>query len=127
MNLQERIDHDRITISAGSCGYNRARGFEWDVILLRVGDTGSVSLKTTFFTGDITAPTAELVMKALLNDASTFVNTDGFEEWAAELGYTNQDEREYYRELYARVEEQTEQLQRFLGEDYDDYLWETPE
>lgn len=68
-------------------------------------------------------PTAQDVLDCLLSDASGYENARSFEEWASEYGYDT-DSRKAER-VYEQVKTQTHKLRKFLGEDFDAYVWET--
>lgn len=65
----------------------------------------------------------EDVLECLLSDAAGVEAADGFEFWCADLGF-DEDSRKVER-IYRQSVGQTEKLRRFLGGDYNDYLWET--
>jgi hypothetical protein len=69
------------------------------------------------------APTVDLVLKALLDDAATLANSRSMEEWAGELGMDLEQDARSIRRDYARVTAQTAKLERLLGEDYLEFLW----
>jgi hypothetical protein len=70
-----------------------------------------------------TDPTAADVMNCLISDAAGYDNARSFEEWADEYG-CDPDSRETER-TYKLIGEQSACLRRFLGDDYDAYLWKT--
>ena len=68
-------------------------------------------------------PDAEDVLESLLSDASGIENARSFEDWADEYGYDT-DSRKALA-TYELTRDQTAKLRRFLGDDYQSYLWET--
>ena len=64
------------------------------------------------------------VMECLLADASTFENADGgFDAWCDEYGYGFDDVRAL--RIFKATRAQARKLKQFLGDDYDDFLWES--
>ncbi|MCK9460691.1 MAG: hypothetical protein M0R80_13715 [Proteobacteria bacterium] len=81
---------------------------------------------TTYFSqgyGISGEPTAESVLNCLASDTSGFENARNFEDWANEYGYDT-DSRKAER-IYRVIERQTKQLKRFLGDKYDELLYDT--
>jgi hypothetical protein len=72
-------------------------------------------------------PSAEMVLEDLLSDATGYLNSDGFEDWASEYGFDTEDyaSSNKARRTYNTVKAQTEELQHFLGELFDTYAWGT--
>jgi hypothetical protein len=69
-------------------------------------------------------PTAEELLDCLASDASSVENTNGFEDWAVDLGYDT-DSRKAHR-TYKTIERQASKLKALLGDDaYDQLLWHT--
>lgn len=69
-------------------------------------------------------PDAADVLNCLTSDASGYENSRGsFEEWAGEYGYDT-DSRKAER-TFEQVKAQTAELRRFLGDQYDAYVWDT--
>jgi hypothetical protein len=68
-------------------------------------------------------PTAADVLNCLCLDAMSYTNTQEYENWCANLGYST-DSRKAYR-IYEQVRRQTKKLEKFLGDLYQAYLWET--
>ena len=93
----------------------------WKVTLRMAGR----SLTVPFYTGPAITrePSAADVLECLLDDSSSFENASSFEEWAEEFGYDT-DSRKAER-TYKAVEAQAKKLRRFLGDDYEDWLWHT--
>lgn len=60
-------------------------------------------------------PDSEMVLRALLSDASGFENTRSIEEYCEEYSCG--------RSMYRAVEHQTDRLKRFLREDYSLFLY----
>lgn len=68
-------------------------------------------------------PTAKDVLECLFLDAAGFDNARGFEDWAAEYGYSD-DSREAER-VYRAVKSQTNKLARLFGvSDHDLAPWQ---
>ena len=70
-------------------------------------------------------PTASEVLSCLVSDAGTIVNTRSFEEWCNELG-SDPDSRKAEK-IYRRVLSQTQKLEKFLGQSYDEFLSAEPD
>lgn len=68
-------------------------------------------------------PTAEDVLNALLSDASGYENAQGFEDWASEYGYDTDSRKA--EQTYHLVRIQTQNLREFLGDAFDEYVWNT--
>jgi hypothetical protein len=62
-------------------------------------------------------PDVEDVMECLRSDASSVVNTAGFEEWAEELGLDPDSRRA--ESVYRQARRQTEELRELLGDDFE--------
>lgn len=91
----------------------------WRVVLRRRGRQMTVP---AFWTGPAwrREPTAADVLGCLLSDAAGIVDSDGFEDWAADCGY-DPDSRKAHR-IWQACEAQTQRLRRFLGEDFDAFV-----
>lgn len=98
-------------------GQNRWDHKVWRVVLRTRGRRMQVQYYTGATHGK---PTAQDVLECLVSDALTVDNTDGFEDWSAELGYDS-DSRSA-EATYRAAQRQTERLSRFLGDRYDDFL-----
>ena len=70
-------------------------------------------------------PTVEDVLECLALDAVSYDNTADFEDWANELGYS--DDSIKACRTYKAVKRQTEALKKFLGEAYYTLRWEIEE
>lgn len=69
-------------------------------------------------------PTLASVLDCLASDASSIENTQGFEDWASDMGW-NADSRKAER-TYKICEAQAKRLRSFLGEEaYQQLLWNT--
>lgn len=67
-------------------------------------------------------PTAAEVLDCVASDAAGFENANGFEDWCSEYGYDT-DSRKADR-IYNTIEEQRDELERFLGrEAFEKLLW----
>ena len=75
-----------------------------------------------FGTGETVGdPTAEDVLECLVVDASSA--DQPFEEWASDYGYDTDSRKAEF--TYKQVQAQTAKLRKFLGDDFDAYLYET--
>lgn len=63
------------------------------------------------------------VLNCLVSDAASVDNARSFEEWASELGY-DPDSRKAEK-IFKACERGTKKLKKFLGEQYDIFLYET--
>lgn len=63
-----------------------------------------------------TPPTAADVLECLCSDASGYDNARGFEDWAAEFGYSADSRKA--EALWHTVAEQSRKLRQLLGADY---------
>jgi hypothetical protein len=68
-------------------------------------------------------PTAADVLECLALDASSVECSDGFGDWARDLGYDEDSRRA--SAIYDACEKVARRLRRFLGADYDAYLYDT--
>jgi hypothetical protein len=68
-------------------------------------------------------PDAADVMNCLVSDAASYENAGSFEEWAGEFGYDTESRKA--EQTYNLIGKQAADLRRFLGDDYNAYLWET--
>lgn len=94
----------------------------WSVKLTRKGRTLTTPYKMG--TGHMgNAPDVETVLDSLCSDASSVVNADSFEDWAADFGYDADSRRA--EKLYQECVKQTDKLRAFLGDDFDAYVFET--
>lgn len=126
--LRSRIEDDGITAEAVMTDAprwaddRRSDGTNWyRVTLAYDGRTMTVPFGMgSALTDD---PGADDVLNCLASDASGYENARSFEEWAGEYGYDT-DSRKAER-TYQQVKEQTEQLRRFLGDQFDAYVWDT--
>lgn len=130
MNLLDRVSEDGISISAdyqGTMDHDEFRRGPWEhdhwkcVLVF-----GSRKLDTPFKLGmgfGGAAPTVEQVLECLLSDASGIANGESFEEFCDEYGYDN-DSRTAEK-IYLSTIEQTTRLKAFLGDKFDEYMWET--
>lgn len=123
--LRQRIREDKITAEV-TYGNNAEPLSEhpmdpWTVVLKR----GRRKMTVPFWTGIVWSkePTSEDVLNGLLIEADGFENASGFEDWCNEYGY-DADSRKAEK-TYKAVERNAQRLSRFLGEKYEDYLWNT--
>ena len=134
MNLEDRIAADGIT--AAFTRRDRAPGWAtdtershddwWDVTL----SYGGAELRTPFSTGPgwTHEPGVADVIRALSDDAHTYFSADGFEDWAADMGWDAYEPGEggRARTRYKLVGEMAERFRAWLGEEqYEAYLYET--
>ena len=68
-------------------------------------------------------PTAADVLDCLASDASTIENTRGFEDWCLDLGYDTDSRKA--EKTFKTCEHQSKQLRSFMGEHYENLLWNT--
>lgn len=129
--LSRRIRDDNITLTAipAPPDPNRADWphFNYDVTLHRPG-AADMSLETgvQYGTGNTSEPTAHDVMSILTGQAAAYENTDGYREWVDEYGGDPDEEDEPLTPAaYALMGRMVADLQAFLGDDYDDYLFNT--
>jgi hypothetical protein len=118
MSLGERLDAARITMRVSTGKRERdADGWYHDayrVTLIHKGQTMRVPFRMgTGHNGS--PPSLADVVDALVLDASTVRDADGFEEWARDLGY-DPDSRKA-EQTYRACVRQTDALTRLLGED----------
>ena len=76
-------------------------------------------------TGLRNEPTASEVLSCLVSDAGTIANTRSFEEWCRELG-SDPDSRKAEK-IYRQALSQTQKLEKFLGQSYDEFLSAEPD
>ena len=120
--MSERIQRDHITADIRT-DYGRRPDWaswavDWYTVKLR---RNGRQLTTGFGTGGI-GVTAESVMECLCSDSASYDQSEDWHEWADDLGM---DASPSTRKLYERVQRQARKLRRFLGDDYDAYLYET--
>lgn len=127
--LTERIRADHIAVTAAKhlsklpfWGLDRRNGTWWDITLSR---PGAKDLKSPFYMGpgfDGRIPDARDVLACMTADAAMLDNARSYQEWLGDLGQDDGDDAEA---MYRAVTAQTARLREFLGEQYNDYLWET--
>lgn len=61
------------------------------------------------------------VLSCLLSDSSCLNSSSNVADFAAEFGYTNYLQAE---SIYNQIEKQTEKLKKFLGSDFDYFMYE---
>lgn len=94
-------------------------GHAWNVELRYRGR----KMTTAFYTGSaLGEPTIEDVMECLTSNAAGYENTGDFESWASEYG-CNTDSRKA-EATFRAVEQQTENLRRLLGDDFDQIVFD---
>ena len=129
MKLRTRIEQDGITAEATmtdppawaeSAGWDRAAN--WYSVTLRYGRR---QMTVPFGMGSALTdePGADDVLNCLTSDAASYENARSFEEWAGDYGYDTDSRRA--EQTYRQVEAQTAKLRKFLGDQYDAYLWRT--
>lgn len=98
-------------------------GDGWKVTFIRNGRQLTVPYWMGAALGGRTPVKVE-VMECLLTDASTFENADGeFGAWSAEYGYGFDDARA--QRIFKATRVLVRKLRRFLGDDYNGFLWES--
>jgi hypothetical protein len=123
--MRERVEQDDITAEAEwsdsppSWAHGERERGDWYRVTLK---RGSRRLTVPFTIGK-GPPEAADVLNALADDAATWDNANGFEDWAGELGFNARSRAA--KATYRRVEALTAKLRAFLGDQYDDYLYET--
>lgn len=72
-------------------------------------------------------PNAADVLDALLSDATSYRNADGFEDWANDFGYDLDDypTRRRAQKIYNACARLSDRLDTFLGDDFDAFAYET--
>ena len=68
-------------------------------------------------------PTAEIVLDTLLQEADLLEAARDYDDWCDELGWADVARRAETRDSYRRAQRQREQLMDFLGEHYENLLW----
>lgn len=123
--MRERAEQDGITAEAEwsdsppSWAHGEAERADWYRVTLK---RGSRRLTVPFSMGN-GAPGAADVLNVLADDAATWDNAQGFEDWARDLGFSTHSRSA--KATYRRVETLTAKLRAFLDDKYDDYLYET--
>ena len=130
MDLQERINRDGFTAEATwrdappsyIDSYGWGRGSRWFDVTLRYGGR---TLTVPFGQGPAHTedPTAADVIDCLASDSATYDNANGFEDWAADLGFDTDSRKA--EKTYNTVAAQRDDLAAFLGDQYDAYLYQT--
>ena len=130
MKLSDRIVDDGISISTdyqGTMDHDEFQRGPWDhdhwkCVLVFAGRKLDTDFKLGMgFAG--AAPTVDQVLECLLLDASSIANGESFEEFCDEYGYD--DDSRTAEKIYRSTIEQTARLKAFLGEKFDEYMWET--
>lgn len=96
-------------------------GFHYSVTLR--GGASAMTVPFSTGTGWDHAPTVADVLDSLASDASGFEDSDGFEDWAAGLGYDTDSRKA--EATYRAVEAQTAELRQVAGDGFEDLLWNT--
>lgn len=117
--LSERIRRDGITVEFEMIGPADHGRYEWEVALVR-RDGRRMELHDYNAPGE---PTPLDVLGILLSVASRTEGNFTYEEWASE--FDSDPENWQSREAYELQCAETDKLRRFLGSDFDSYLWET--
>jgi hypothetical protein len=136
--MSERIRRNRITAKAAQRreppSYIDWNGHElggtvwWDVTLSIGRGEDRRQLTVPFGLGPAfmgKPPDALHVLSCLCEDAAGWENADGFEDWAREYGSAGDGSDSANTQLYQRVTDGVKRLRRFLGEAYEDYVWDT--
>lgn len=127
-----RIDNVRARSTYGTAPYNPTfpESDNWTVTLYRRDSNGHrKQLTIPFYTGQglrdelADGPGPAVVLECLLSDAVGYVNASGFQDWASDYGYDPDSRKAEH--TYRQVGKLTERLSRWLGEDFDDYLFRT--
>lgn len=126
-DLRERIAEDGITAEATMTDAPAWADRDWQANWYRVTLTYDGRTLVTPFgmgTGLTEEPDAATVLNSLTSDATGIENARGsFDEWAGEYGYDTGSRKA--EASWRQAQEQTDTLRAFLGERYDDYLWNT--
>lgn len=136
MTIQEFITKNQITATATQTDRNSSmpdfNADHWKVILYRVEDnpdsSGALrpkvsSMALIFSKGYAhkgAPPTAAEVLECLRGDACIIENCRGFKDFCGELGY-DPDSRKAFK-TYQACQRQTEKLETFLGELFNDFM-----
>lgn len=114
-----RRDNVRAEVEYGDDNPDWPDATPWSVTLRR----GRRQLTVPFYTGPaITGePSAEDVLDCLLSDASSVESARDFEDWCSNLDYDSDSRKD--EKIYKACERIREKLQRFLGDDYETYLY----
>lgn len=83
------------------------------------------SLTTPFYMGPALKdpPSTEDVLDCLLSDASFLTDFSGVEDFVESMGYG--EDRRRGESTWLAVRKQTDRLRRFLGEEFDQWVYET--
>lgn len=124
--MRTRVIRDNVTIkTTGPRREHDDDGWHhdaWKVTLTRKGKTLATPYRMgTGHGGE--APTRETVLDSLCSDASSVVNALDFEDWASDFGYDSDSRKA--EKVYRECVKQTEKLRKFLGDDFDAYVFET--
>lgn len=127
MEFKERVDSLKIKATAtygnrGPVADDMENMDPWTVVLRY----GKKRLTVPFFMGvghNGKEPDVYDVLSCLVSDAYSVENSRSFEEWASELGY-NPDSRKAEK-IFKACERTRAMLKKFLGEQYEAFLWET--
>jgi hypothetical protein len=135
--LRERIRQNQITAKATQregppayvdWGGDERGGTAWWDVTLKLGrgeDKRQLTVPFGLGPGFMGKPPDALrVLSCLCEDAAGWENADGFEDWVREYG-ADEDDGTKNMQLYQRVTDGVKRLRRFLGETYEDYLWDT--
>ena len=128
IKMADFIAVHRISADAAPTGHNpnmdsAERMDHWRITLRRPGRKMTVYFSMgTGHHGKM--PEAADVLDCLVSDASSVANAQGFEDWAAELGYDT-DSRKAHR-TYTICQRQADRLKKFMGDEaYETLLWNT--
>jgi hypothetical protein len=122
ITLKARIARDNVRAESVMTGKPAWADFgaNWYSVTLK---RGRRTLTVPFGMGEALTgdPTAEDVLGCLLSDASSA--DQPFENWADDYGYDTDSRKA--KQTYRQVQAQTAKLRRFLGDDFDAYVYET--
>lgn len=95
----------------------------WKVTLRRSNPRRQMTVLFSTGLGISGQPDADDVLNCIISDAAGIENAQGFEDWASEYGY-DEDSRKAER-IYKACQREARKLSQFLGDEYDDALWDT--
>jgi hypothetical protein len=132
IKLSDRIAADGITLTLAHVADEEREedypgGTHYRATLRRRVGGKRRSISTPFSVGSAWTeePTAADVLSSLLLDSSGVTQTADFEEWAADYGY-DADSRKA-EAVYRACCKVYERLTRFLGDEFEAYMYETSE
>jgi hypothetical protein len=129
MNLSTRMRRDKLRVVEVKRGKRPADVDHWgsDMTWWRVTfKIGNRTLVTPFGMGsghEGRVPEGAEVMECLLLDAGVYEQARNFEDWCDSYGFDCEDEQSMRN--YTNVAGQTAKLKTFLGDKFNDYVYET--